>query len=85
MAPEFLKEELAAKILSPGNKGLTTENSLLNMNSDSKECDEMKEKIRYNMRELLNIPNDYHIWFCGGGAHLQFAGIPLNFFSGKPE
>ena len=32
------------------------------------------------MRSLLNVPNNFHIWFCGGGAHLQFAGIPMNFF-----
>lgn len=39
----------------------------------------MKQQIRSNMRQLLNIPNNYYIWFCGGGAHLQFAGIPMNF------
>jgi phosphoserine aminotransferase len=27
----------------------------------------------------MNIPNDRLIWFLGGGCHLQFAGIPLNF------
>ena len=37
-------------------------------------------KIRDNIRSLLDVPNNFHIWFCGGGAHLQFAGIPMNFF-----
>jgi phosphoserine aminotransferase len=31
------------------------------------------------MRRILNIPNDSQIWFIGGGCHLQFAGIPLNY------
>jgi phosphoserine aminotransferase len=27
---------------------------------------------------MMNIPNDYSIWFLPGGAHLQFAGLPMN-------
>lgn len=29
-------------------------------------------------RKLLNVPDDYHILFMHGGAHLQFSGVPLN-------
>ena len=39
----------------------------------------MKETIK----KLLNVPNNYHIWLCLGGAHLQFANIPLNFTTPK--
>lgn len=38
----------------------------------------MIEKTQNNLRTLLKIPNNYHIWFCSGGVHLQFAGIALN-------
>lgn len=31
-----------------------------------------------NLRELLNIPDNYHVLFLQGGAQLQFAGIPMN-------
>lgn len=36
------------------------------------------EKTKSNFRALLNIPNNYQIWFCSGGVHLQFAGISMN-------
>lgn len=39
----------------------------------------MMEKTKANFVKLLNIPNDYHIWFCSGGIHLQFAGIAMNY------
>lgn len=31
-----------------------------------------------NMRELLEIPQNYHVLFFQGGAHAQFSAIPLN-------
>ncbi|MFA5545124.1 MAG: 3-phosphoserine/phosphohydroxythreonine transaminase [Sphaerochaetaceae bacterium] len=31
------------------------------------------------LRELMEIPEDYDIFFLGGGATLQFAMIPMNF------
>jgi phosphoserine aminotransferase len=31
-----------------------------------------------HLRELLNIPSDYHVLFLQGGASQQFAQIPLN-------
>ena len=30
------------------------------------------------LRELLNVPTDYHVLFLQGGGHLQFAMVPLN-------
>jgi phosphoserine aminotransferase len=37
------------------------------------------EKARDNLRSIMDIPQDRQIWFLGGGCHLQFAGLPLNF------
>lgn len=31
------------------------------------------------LRELMGIPEDYDVYFLGGGATLQFAMIPMNF------
>ncbi len=39
----------------------------------------MISKTKTSLQNLLNIPNDYHIWFCSGGVHLQFAGIAMNY------
>lgn len=43
------------------------------------------EASRRYIRDILSVPNDYHIWFLGGGCHLQFAGIPLNFLGNNPN
>jgi phosphoserine aminotransferase len=43
------------------------------------------DAARGHIRDILSIPNDYHIWFLGGGCHLQFAGIPLNFLGNNPN
>lgn len=37
------------------------------------------EKTKNNFRNLLKIPNNYQIWFCSGGVHLQFAGLAMNY------
>ena len=30
-------------------------------------------------KKWRKITNDRQIWFLGGGCHLQFGGLPLNF------
>jgi phosphoserine aminotransferase len=65
---------------TPGERG-----SYLNVNSNCREFKEIAEKARINLRDILSIPNDHQIWFLGGGCHLQFAGIPLNFVGNDPN
>ncbi|QJC38209.1 3-phosphoserine/phosphohydroxythreonine transaminase [Enterobacteriaceae endosymbiont of Donacia marginata] len=36
------------------------------------------KEIRKDLRELMNIPLEYEILFCQGGARTQFAAIPMN-------
>lgn len=31
------------------------------------------------------MPNDYQVWFCSGGVHLQFAAIALNYAGNKEK
>ncbi|MCF7945529.1 MAG: 3-phosphoserine/phosphohydroxythreonine transaminase [Spirochaetia bacterium] len=37
------------------------------------------------IRELMGIPDDYDIFFLGGGATLQFAMIPMNFLGAEQK
>lgn len=30
------------------------------------------------VRKLLAVPDNYHVLFAHGGAHAQFAGVPMN-------
>lgn len=41
------------------------------------------EQIGTDLRELLQIPNNYRILFLAGGATQQFAMLPLNLLRGK--
>jgi phosphoserine aminotransferase len=36
------------------------------------------ESCQNRVRELLDVPDNYHILFMPGGAHQQFSAIPLN-------
>ena len=40
------------------------------------------ERAEANVRELLNITDDYSVLFIQGGASLQFAMIPMNLLNG---
>lgn len=55
------------------------DDTLINLNSNTKEFWEIVDKARENLRDILSIPLDRDIWFLSGGCHLQFAGLPLNF------
>jgi len=35
-----------------------------------------------NLRDLLAIPDGYHVVFCQGGASLQFSMVPMNLLRG---
>ncbi len=39
----------------------------------------MYDECLSSMRRLLNIPDNYDVYFLGGGATLQFTMIPMNF------
>jgi len=41
--------------------------------------EEMYDSCLSSMRRLLNIPDNYDVYFLGGGATLQFTMIPMNF------
>lgn len=36
------------------------------------------EQCRNNIKEMFEVPDNYHILFMHGGAHAQFSGVPLN-------
>lgn len=37
------------------------------------------------LRSLLDVPSDYHILFMQGGAHGQFAALPMNLLADKSQ
>ena len=52
--------------------------SLMEMSHRSKPVMDMVSETEFLTRELLNVPNNYHVLFLQGGASLQFAMVPVN-------
>src|SRR5947209_14090892 len=53
--------------------------SVMEISHRSKTFDAIHQSAKDGLRELLGIPEGYHILFLQGGASLQFSMVPLNF------
>jgi len=51
---------------------------VLELSHRSKKFEEILAKAETNLRQLLDIPNNYHVLFLQGGATLQFSAVPMN-------
>lgn len=71
---EVVKTEAAKAALEYGDTGL----SLLEMSHRSAEVTAIMEEAVALTKELLNIPEGYHVLFLQGGASLQFYMTALN-------
>ncbi len=52
--------------------------SVMEISHRSKEFIKVAEEAEQDLRDLLNIPDNYKVLFCQGGARAQFAAVPLN-------
>jgi phosphoserine aminotransferase len=57
--------------------------SLMEISHRSKEFEAIMEEAQQLFKDLLNIPNGYHVLFLGGGASTQFLMAPYNLFKKK--
>jgi phosphoserine aminotransferase len=53
--------------------------SILEISHRSTTFDEIIGQAESNLRELMGLPDNYHVLFLQGGASLQFSMIPMNF------
>ncbi len=53
--------------------------SVMEVSHRSKTFEEIVKQAEAGIRELLRIPENYHVLFLQGGASLQFSMVPLNF------
>src|SRR5215213_8113315 len=53
--------------------------SVMEISHRSKTFDDIIGRSEANLRDLLNIPANYHILFLQGGASLQLSMVPMNF------
>lgn len=52
--------------------------SVLEISHRSKTFEEIIQQAEQGVRELLNLPDHYHVLFLQGGASLQFSMVPMN-------
>ena len=59
--------------------------SVMEMSHRGKEFISIAEKAEKDVRELMNIPNNYKVMFLQGGATTQFSMVPMNILNGKSK
>jgi phosphoserine aminotransferase len=57
--------------------------SVMEMSHRSKVYDEIIKDAEKDLRELMNIPDNYKVLFLQGGASQQFAAVPMNLMKNK--
>ena len=72
--PEEVLMEAAAEMLDYKGTGM----SVMEMSHRSKTYQAIIDEAEADLRELMNIPDNYKVLFLQGGASQQFAMIPMN-------
>ena len=72
--PEEVLQEAADEMLDYRGTGM----SVMEMSHRSKAFETIIEEAEQDLRDLMNIPDNYKVLFLQGGAHLQFSAIPQN-------
>ena len=81
MLPEPVLEQARTELLDWQSSGM----SVMEMSHRSKEFMSIAEQATADLRELLNIPDNYKVLFLQGGASTQFAMVPMNLLHGSNE
>lgn len=77
--PEEVLKEAAEEMLDYKGTGM----SVMEMSHRSKAYETIIHEAEADLRELMNIPDNYKVLFLQGGASQQFAMIPMNLFKNK--
>lgn len=77
--PEEVLMEAAAEMLDYRGTGM----SVMEMSHRSKPYQNILDEAEADLRELMNIPENYKVLFLQGGASQQFAAIPMNLMKNK--
>lgn len=77
--PEEVLKEAAAEMLDYNGTGM----SVMEMSHRSKAFETIIKEAEADLRELMNIPDNYKVLFLQGGTSQQFAMIPMNLMKNK--
>ena len=79
MMPEPVLEEIRDEMLNYRGSGMC----VMEMSHRSPVFQQIIDEAEQDLRDLMQIPDNYKVLFMQGGAHLQFAAIPMNLMKNK--
>ncbi|MCC8168270.1 MAG: 3-phosphoserine/phosphohydroxythreonine transaminase [Clostridiales bacterium] len=77
--PEEVLREAADEMMDYQGCGM----SVMEMSHRSKVFDTIIKEAEADLRELMNIPDNYKVLFLQGGASQQFAAVPMNLMKNR--
>lgn len=77
--PEEVLKQAADEMLDYQGSGM----SVMEMSHRGKVFDGIIKEAEKDLRDLLNIPDNYKVLFVQGGASLIFASVPMNLMKNK--
>ena len=78
MLPKAVMEKAQAEFTNYQNSG----SGLMELSHRGKLFEPVLARAEANVRELLNVSDDYAVLFIQGGASMQFAMLAMNFLNG---
>jgi phosphoserine aminotransferase len=81
MLPEEVLKTAAAEMLEYGATG----QSVMEMSHRSKEYQAIIDAAESDLRDIMNIPDNYAVLFLQGGASTQFAMVPMNLMTNNKK
>jgi phosphoserine aminotransferase len=79
MLPDEVLTKAASELTEWHGSGM----SVMEMSHRGKEFMSIAEKAEADLREIMNIPDNYKVLFLQGGASSQFSMVPMNLLRGK--
>jgi len=77
--PQYTIDKVAEAVKNFAGTGL----SVMEVSHRSKEFIAVMEEAQTLLKEILSLPNGYHVLFLGGGASTQFTMVPMNLMKSK--
>ncbi|NLO97288.1 MAG: 3-phosphoserine/phosphohydroxythreonine transaminase, partial [Peptococcaceae bacterium] len=77
--PEEVLQEAAAEMLDYSGTGM----SVMEMSHRSKAFEKIITEAEQDLRDLMDIPDNYKVLFLQGGASQQFAMVPMNLMKNR--
>ena len=75
--PEEVLKEAAAEMLDYDGSGM----SIMEMSHRTKTFEKVLNEAIADLKDIMNIPDNYKVIFVQGGASTQFAAVPMNLMS----